>query len=110
MPLKAGAQLTGSGFPVAMSPVDRGYSVEKGFTSSESVGTADRIRLWLGDEVSGGTGYITRFLHGSATGAKWVREGDATLSDEGDVKLLQPFHASFVSTSTAKPEHVEQVP
>ena len=52
-PLHSGTQLIGTGYPIAMSPTDRGMTQSSGFFADSDVTTADSIRLWTGDQANG---------------------------------------------------------
>jgi hypothetical protein len=109
LPLRSGAQLVGNGYPVARSADDRGFSASNGFSAGEAAAGADRIRLWLGDTALGANGYDTWFLHDGES-ARWVKDGDATFTDESATTIFDAFRAAFVTVSTAKPAHVERAP
>jgi hypothetical protein len=103
LPLKAGAQLIGGGHPAAMSATSRGYTVANGFTAALSADSADRIRVWNGDEATAATGYTMYYLHGTDSQAIWVREGDSSLTDTCAQNIFAPWRAAFITTATAKP-------
>jgi len=71
---KAGTQLVGSGYPVALSPTQRGMST--GF----AVGS--RVQLWKGDALPGSTGYQTIVL----TEDGWKEESGVRVNDTGHLR------------------------
>jgi hypothetical protein len=99
LPLAVGAQLTGSGWPLAQSPASRGMTIASGFTAAPSSTTADRIRLWAGDATAGATGYTSYFYLAGPTPA-WTKEGDPANASVSATPLFTPFRAAFlISTS-----------
>jgi hypothetical protein len=109
LPIRTGAQLVGTGYPVAMSARSRDFTLGNGFVPASGMDGADRLRFWNGDDAAGVSGYGTLYLHGTGSQAVWVREGDAEMRDVGDEELFAPWRAAFLTTSTAKLAHREQM-
>jgi uncharacterized protein (TIGR02597 family) len=106
MPLKAGNQLTGTGYPFAQSPVQRGLNTPA-FTASAEPTTADRLRLWIGDTTPGASGYVSYYLKQTASGPQWTPESGEAPTSQNEAPLFQPFRATFLKTSQSHPAHVE---
>lgn len=85
LPLVSGAQLIGSGWAAPRSAPVTG--LRSGITSD----TADRLRLWNGDESSELTGYNGYYLDNSSNPPSWLPQ-DATVAP---LPLLPPFHGFF---------------
>lgn len=79
---KAGTQLVGSGYPVALSPAQRGMST--GFT------VGSRVQLWKGDALPGSTGYQTIVL----TEDGWKEESGVRVND---TVIFEAFRAAFLT-------------
>jgi len=79
---KAGTQLVSSGYPVALSPAQRGMST--GF----AIGS--RVQLWKGDAAPGSTGYESFVLQVDG----WRDESGVQATDTA---LFEPFRASFLT-------------
>jgi hypothetical protein len=106
MPLKAGNQLTGTGYPFAQSPVQRGLNTPA-FTASAEPTTADRLRLWIGDTTPGASGYVSYYLKQTASGPQWTPESGEAPTSQNEAPLFQPFRATFLKTTQDHPAHVE---
>jgi hypothetical protein len=107
LPLKAGAQLVGSGYPTDHSPLSLGLSAANGFTSGDDSAGADRLRLWQGDVTEGGSSYRNLFFLRTAEGAAWVDEADPSLLDVTRALLIQPGQAWFILPKAAHPDYQE---
>jgi hypothetical protein len=107
LPLKAGAQLVGSGFPMDHSPVSLGLTTTNGFTSGTRASSADRLRLWEGDTTEGAATYRSLFLQQRSTGSIWIQENDAGQLDQSRAVLLAPSQALFLLPKTALPDFRE---
>jgi hypothetical protein len=110
LPLSAGTQLIGGGYPMAQSPEDRGMNAAGSFTAGQEPASADRLRLWVGDVTVGTTGYDSFFLKLNGANAQWVREGDANPSDQSQSKLFTPNRAAFVVRHDAAPDYSVPAP
>ena len=108
LPLKAGTQMIGNGYPVAQSPLERGFT-SAGFTASGEVETADRIRLWVGDAIPGTTGYESHYLQQGEAGVQWTTESTEQPESRNEAELFQPFRATFYKAMQEIPCHT-QVP
>jgi hypothetical protein len=107
LPLKAGAQLVGSGYPADHSPLSLGLSEANGFTSGSDSASADRLRLWQGDVSEGGSSYRSLFFLRTAEGTAWVDEADPSLLDVTRALLIQPGQAWFILPKAAHPDYQE---
>jgi protocatechuate 3,4-dioxygenase beta subunit len=106
-PLKAGAQLIGSGFPVDHSPLSLGLTTANGFTAGISADAAARLRLWEGDLTEGASTYRSLFHQQQVDGSAWIVEGDVTHLDQTRALLIQPGQAYFLLPRTALPLYQE---
>ena len=106
VPLQAGAQLIGAGWPWAQSFSDRGMSTVNGFVAASEAASADRVRLFNGDSAPGASSYTNYFLGVSG----WSKEGDASAVDQSVSPLFEPFRAAFIVTTSARPNWMIQQP
>lgn len=103
-PIHAGAQLIGSGLPLAHSVQTLGLTVESGFTASPEPQQATRVRLWNGDsDPAAGNGYRNLYLHNPDS--LWLDEETGT--DISTHQLMQPGRAWFLVTPDALPGYRE---
>jgi hypothetical protein len=79
---KAGSQLVGSSYPVALSPAQRGMST--GFI------VGSRVQLWKGDALPGTIGYQTIVLREDG----WKDESGAHVVATA---IFEPFRAAFLT-------------
>ncbi|MCB1207917.1 MAG: hypothetical protein KDK97_01260, partial [Verrucomicrobiales bacterium] len=110
LPLSAGTQLIGGGYPIAQSPENRSMNTAGGFTAGQEPASADRLRLWVGDATVGATGYDSYFLNLTGSTAQWVREGDVNPADQSQAKLFSPNRAAFVVRHDAAADYSVQAP
>ena len=82
LPLRSGAQLTGSGYPISLSPIDMGMTIASGFTDG------DALRLWQGDSTNA-TGYDAFTLKQNV----WTAADGHDASAE---KVFDAWHAVWV--------------
>jgi uncharacterized repeat protein (TIGR01451 family) len=109
-PLPVGSSFLGGGWPMDQSPNERAMSTTTGFSGSTSVGNADKLRLWIGDTTFGLEGYKNNYLLNSTTRKYWTPEGDATLANLNDVKLLRTIHAVYMTMKAPNPTYIEPLP
>jgi hypothetical protein len=107
LPLKAGAQLIGSGMPVDQSPLSLGLTSANGFVAGADAASSARLRLWEGDVTEGASTYRSLFHQQQTEGTAWIVEGDATQLDQTRALLIQPGQAYFLLPSTALPDYRE---
>lgn len=103
LPLAAGVQFIGSGFPVAHSLQSLGLTTDAGFTASSTPDQATRLRLWQADLTPGDHTYRSLYLHNPAS--LWLDEADGT--DVTNQPLLEPGRAWFLITPSAVPGYRE---
>jgi hypothetical protein len=85
-PLAAGVNFVSTGFPVPVTPAERGFSVDGGFTAHPFPANADQVRVWEGSQF--GSYHL-------ASGANWQRSGFPNLTS------FDPAKAVFVVRRTA---------
>ena len=102
LPIQAGAELVGAGWPIAQSTEDREMTLTNGFDSNVTAPEADRIRIFLGDTTPGQTGYTSYFFKRGSAAAIWTRETDNIESDA--TTIFQPFRAAYIVTSDGAPD------
>ncbi|MBX7211274.1 MAG: hypothetical protein K1X78_23405 [Verrucomicrobiaceae bacterium] len=100
-PLVAGMNLVGTSWPVWQSAASRDMTVGGGFTGATSVTRADRVRNWNGDTANDQT-FTGRYLLKTTTLERWVREGDASLTDESTLGIFAPYHAAYIQARSAR--------
>lgn len=94
----SGANLITMPSTVAKSPLDFLMTVDGGFIGSTSQQAADRLQFWLGDNAAT-EGYEGYYLYKSPSLERWLKDGDANLTDYTNVTLFPPFRAFFVVSS-----------
>jgi hypothetical protein len=102
--------LVGSGQLAAGSPLRFGLTQTNGFQPGVEPGSADRLRLWLGDTDGGGNGYRYLHLRSLPGGAGWVDDNGPALNVLDKSELLQPGRAWFVIPQSAHPGHLVSPP
>jgi len=107
LPLKVGAQLVGSGFPLSHSPVSLGLTIGNGFLGSFRASSAERLRLWEGDITEGAATYRSLFLQQHRMGSIWTQENDADQVDQSRAVLVAPSQALFLILKTSVPDFRE---
>jgi hypothetical protein len=107
LPLKVGAQLVGSGFPLSHSPVSLGLTIGNGFLGSFRASSAERLRLWEGDITEGAATYRSLFLQQRRMGSIWTQENDADQVDQSRAVLVAPSQALFLILKTSVPDFRE---
>ena len=108
VPLHAGAQLVGAGYPVALSPADRGMTASNGFVAGTSANGADSVRIWVGDSTPGATGYSTfSYVQANDLGSFWA---DGAGTDATTAKLFGNFRATYLISTDSKPDWIQIVP
>jgi hypothetical protein len=93
-----GANLITMPSVVAKSPLDYLMTVDGGFVGSTNQEVADKVRFWLGDDAVS-EGYEGYYLLKTPTLERWLKDGDATLSDYTTTDLFSPFRAFFIVSS-----------
>jgi len=98
--LNAGSNLVGTGWPLNESLANIGATSAVGFRGSNRQGQADRFRLWERGLGTGASRYTGGYLFKTTSEEKWVFDGDATLTDQGQTGLLVAFEAFFLTSAT----------
>lgn len=109
-PLKVGTNYLGSGWPTDQSPNDRRMTVANGFTGGRSSATADKFQLWKGDVVPHAEGYDTHFLYNFNSVTQWITEGNATFTNENDIKLFRTMRGVVFNSKVGKANYVMPLP
>jgi len=109
-PLKVGTNYLGSGWPIDQSPNDRRMSVANGFTGGRSSATSDKFQLWKGDVVPHAEGYDTHFLYNFNSVTQWITEGNATFTNENDIKLFRTMRGVVFNSKVGKANYVMPLP
>ena len=76
-----------------------------GFLNTGSPTTADKISLWHGDIEADSNAYDSWSYLTVAGNGRWASLGNATLTDQGNVKLFKSFRAAFIRVATPKPAY-----
>jgi hypothetical protein len=106
-PLAAGSTFVGSGYPLNQSFNSRVMTLGAGFHGSIEVPRADQILYWLGDSVSGATGYNTDWLlDGGAPYQYWTSADDSNILSRNALKVFGGTRAAFHKTATGVPGFV----
>lgn len=103
LPILAGTQFIGSGFPVHHSLQTLGFSSASGFTAATLPEQATRLRLWNGDNDSAASSYRSLYLQSAPS--VWLDESN--LLDVGQQLLIEPTRAWFLISPTAQPSYKE---
>ena len=104
LPLRAGANLVGGGFPSNQSATGTGsreMDLAHGFRGGLLPSTTDLVSVWKGDSTAGATGYDDYFPYQTTTPTplcKWVKVGDATLAPQDSELLFLGDCSVFIST------------
>ena len=106
VPLKVGTNYIGGGWPIDQSPNDRLMSVANGFTGARSSTNADRFQLWKGDIVLHAEGYETHFLYNFGGLTQWITDGNATFTNENDLKLFKAMRGVVFTSRLGKANYV----
>lgn len=96
-PLKTGVNFVGNPFPMAMSPASRNMTVAGGFKGGANANLADKFNFWSGD-ASSSTTYVTYYLFKNVSIERWLRAGDAALTDRTNELLFPPTTAAFMTS------------
>jgi hypothetical protein len=108
--LATGTTFMGNGWPLAVSPNQRGMISANGFTMAAGPSTADKIMLWKQDTNLAASGYENlAYLSLGGTG-RWVTLSNATLSNQGDSAMFASFRAAFIKTQAAITTHQLALP
>ena len=102
----SGTLMLGGGWPLDQSPNARLMtSGANGFLNTGSPTTADKISLWHGDIEADSNAYDSWSYLTVAGNGRWASLGNATLTDQGNVKLFKSFRAAFIRVATPKPAY-----
>lgn len=97
LPLRAGAQMLGTGYPLALSPAGRNMVAADGFAAG------DAFRLWLGDNTVDAS-YANFTFQAPAS---WLATDG---SDASATKLFNPFRAAWFISAQGSTSWVPPVP
>ena len=100
-PLHSGAQLMGSGYPLALSPNDRAMNGASGFAPSDS------FRLWLGDSSASATYAAYTFQQAAGLGSFWSADDG---HDVSAAKLFDVYRAAWIISGTGGMEWISPLP
>ena len=99
-PLRKGAQLMGSGYPLNLSPAGRFMTSAGGFATSDS------IRFWLGDTMPSAA-YSTYVYRDTGVLRYW---SSATGQDVSHSKLFEVYRAAWFISNKGAPTWLQPVP
>ncbi len=105
-PLVTGANLTGNGWPLDMSPKNSKMLISDGFIGSRSSLAADRIQLWNADENASAQGYTGYFLLNAAAMQRWVGQADASVSSQDNTTIFKMLRGHFIQPRSARTNHL----
>ena len=100
-PLHSGAQLMGSGYPLALSPNDRAMNGSNGFAASDS------FRLWLGDSSASATYAAYTFQLTAGLGSLWTADDG---HDVSAIKLFDAYRAAWIISGAGGVEWSSPLP
>ena len=107
-PLHSGAQLAGSGYPMALTVADRGMDGAAGFTAGVDSMTADQVRVWAGDKAPGLASYITYFYRQTeGLGSFW---STSSAQDASTTKIFEAYRASYLISIEGNPGWLQPLP
>ena len=109
VPLRAGPQLVGAGYPLDLSPADKAMDAADGFTAGASASVADSIRLWSGDSTPGSTAYSSCFYQQGGVGVGFWSAGTPP-QDVTHSKLFAAFRAAYLTSIASNPGWVQPLP
>ncbi|MDB6076144.1 MAG: putative hemagglutinin-related autotransporter protein, partial [Verrucomicrobiaceae bacterium] len=108
VPLRAGAQLIGAGYPLALSAADRGMDGAAGFIAATDSTSADRVQIWVGDTNPGSAAYTSYFYRQAGNlGSLW--SGPET-QDATTTKVFEAFRASYLISGAGTSGWSQPVP
>ena len=107
-PLHSGAQLVGSGYPMALTVADRGMDGTAGFTAGANSTTSDQVRVWSGDNVPGQASYTTYFYR--QTGGLGRFWSTSSAEDVSASKIFEAYRASYLISVEGNPGWLQPVP
>ena len=112
LPLAAGLNLVGGGYPLAQSATGAGsreMTLENGFFGSADASAADTFELCNADATPGATGDTSFFLRRDAASSppviNWVQSGDATYTPCDSDKVLPGNRAATIRAAAALPAY-----
>ena len=97
--LQSGVHFVAGSYPVDQSPDSLGMTGARGFISTNSSSRSDRVQVWSGDAVPGGTSYVSYwYFAGSVNlpGPYWTRVGDASLGNVSGAALFPAGRGHFL--------------
>lgn len=83
---------------VPKAPLDYLMTVDGGMTGSTNQAVADRLRFWRGD-TEATEGYTGYWLYKTPSLERWLKDGDANLTDYTQATLFSPFRGFFLLSS-----------
>lgn len=98
--LPTGLTLASLGFPQQMSFTSNYCLQADGFTAATSPTTSDRVQFWTGDTTPSSQSWQTYWYY-SGSPVRWVRQGDATLTNQNTSLLFNRQRANFYNMKAA---------
>jgi hypothetical protein len=108
-PLNQGMCFTGNPYPLSQSFNSRLMTAAAGFTGSNNANLADKVYFWAGDAGSV-TSYNVYYLLKSGAIERWLKVGDATLTNHAGDQLFVGGRATFVYSIHAQPNWIMPLP
>lgn len=110
VPLIAGTNYIGSGWPLDQSPNQRLMTLSNGFTGGRSSSTSDRFQMWKGDSVDHAEGYETHFLYNFGGVTKWTAESNPSFITEDDLPLFRSMRGVVFVSKNGKLNYIMPLP
>jgi len=110
VPLRAGTNYIGSGWPLDQSPNQRLMTLGNGFTGGRSSIKADRFQVWKGDTVDHAEGYETHFLFNFGGVTKWTAEGNPSFINEDNLMLFRSMRGVVFVSQNGKLNYIMPLP
>lgn len=111
VPLNAGYNLIGGGWPMDQSPVSRGMTTVAGFKGNANPALADRILIWKTDTTGVSTdGYVSEYLLKVNSYNQWTPQGNASLPNDNSTILFPALRAVLFRSVNGLPTYVMPTP
>ena len=95
-----GYNLVGNPYPLPLSPVQSGLTVENRWVGSDDPAEADHIQIWYGDKDGSQEGYESYFLFDNESDSHWTPSDDNNLQDTDHFEIFPPNRAAFLKVSS----------
>ncbi len=104
-----GCTLLAPGYPVDQCPEDLKMLLADGWNGDADPTLADKFIIWNGDSGAD-RGYLCYWLADSAPYQYWTLDGDVTLPNKDQSKVILRSRSTFLQPQTAKPTWCQPAP